>query len=143
MFDTTEEPSDTRDRAQDKIVENLFVSMVDAYICRIMILLISQASFKGKLSEIPVSNGFCAIISKVWQNHLLKKNDKTKLLKSDIKIDSVTIHNLNQIIDVDIQAFTRFRDNNAIHKDFDEKIKNRVFQRCVQQITEVKNSLMC
>ena len=131
MFDTTEEPSDTRDRAQDKIVENLFISMVDAYICRILILLVAQSSFKGKLSEIPVATGFCVILNRVWQNQLLKKNDKTKLLKTDMKIDSNTIHNLNQIIDVDIQAFTRFRDNNAMHKDFDEKIKNRVFQRCL------------
>lgn len=102
MFDTSEEPSDTRDRAQDKIVENLFISMVDAYICRILILLVAQATFKGKLSEIPVANDFCSILSKVWQNHLLKKNDKTKLLKTDMKIDSNSIHNMNKIIDVDI-----------------------------------------
>jgi len=102
MFDTTEEPSDTRDRAQDKIVENLFISMVDAYICRILILLVAQSSFKAKLSEIPVPTGFCVILSKVWQNHLLKKNDKTKLLKTDLKIDSTSIHTLNQTIDIDI-----------------------------------------
>ena len=62
----SEEPSEARERAYDKMIENLFIQTAEAYTCRLMLMVISQSSFKTKLTEMPNANQFWHLIPKLW-----------------------------------------------------------------------------
>lgn len=53
----SDEPSPARERAFDKIIESLFIHFVEVYITRLALVLISQPSFRAKLSEMPGYSG--------------------------------------------------------------------------------------
>ena len=59
-----------------------------------MLLLISQSSFKPKLTEVQNANEFWNLMPKLWKNNLLKKGDKSKLPITNKKIENKTIEDI-------------------------------------------------
>ena len=64
------------ERALDKIIANLFKNMVEAYIQRLCLVLMSQKSFKKKAKDAPLK---FELIPKIFENHILKDGDKKKI----------------------------------------------------------------
>ena len=73
------------ERALDKIIANLFKNMVEAYIQRLCLVLMSQKSFKKKAKDAPLK---FELIPKIFENHILKDGDKKKIQIQTLKMDN-------------------------------------------------------
>ena len=117
--------SQNGERSLDKIIEHLYKQVVEAYIQRLVFLIVARPG-KPKMQDMPGGNKdkrdhpfFFTLITHTFKNHLLPKKEKQKKAVSHLQIEQkATLLELGQIIENDAKLFAEFRDSNSKNPEF-------------------------